>query len=178
MTGKRPAKNPGDVRIGVWPTPWGAMGGARSAKGLCELHLPHYQPHDLRELLAWHYPGAKVEDRAFDELADMCSAYFNGEVVDFTPVDCDLSAIGPFGRQILTACRRIPYGQTQTYTQLAHSADQSGKARPTAQAMGKNPTPLVIPCHRVVAAGGLGGFSTPGGVAQKSRMLKLERGVK
>ena len=167
-----------DLAIGTWPTAWGVMGGVWSCRGLVRLELPHYSMDDLRALLQWEHPGARQDDAALAGVAELCRAYFNGQAVDFTPVPCDLSALGPFGRTILTACRGIQYGQTRTYTQLALMAGQEGKARAAAQALGKNPIPLAIPCHRVLAAGGqLGGFSAPGGVDLKRRLLELERRV-
>lgn len=166
-----------DLVISVWPTAWGPMGGVRSPAGLCRLELPHYSADDLRALLQWEHPGCRVDDGALAEVANLCQAYFNGQPIDFSPVACDLSAIGPFGRTILNTCRQIGYGQTRSYTQLALMAGQpESKARPAAQALGKNPIPLVIPCHRVLAAGGgLCGFSAPGGIETKRRMLELEK---
>jgi methylated-DNA-[protein]-cysteine S-methyltransferase len=166
-----------DLVISVWPTAWGPMGGVRGAAGLCRLELPHYSNDDLRALLQWEHPGCRVDDAALDQVAQLCRAYFNGQPADFSAVACDLSAIGPFGRTILNTCRQIGYGQTRSYTQLALMAGQpESKARPAAQTLGRNPVPLVIPCHRVLAAGGgLGGFSAPGGIDLKRRMLDLER---
>ena len=164
-----------DEVVGTWPSPWGLMGGVRGPAGLRGIVLPHYAPQDLRDLLMWEHPGAREDLHAFAELADMCCDYFNGKLADFSSVACDLSTEGPFARRVLTACRQIPYGQTRTYTALAQMAGEHGKARPVAQALGKNPLALIIPCHRVVAAGGLGGFSAPGGPDLKARMIELER---
>jgi methylated-DNA-[protein]-cysteine S-methyltransferase len=153
------------------------MGGVRSAAGLCRLELPYYSSDDLGALLQWEHPGSRVDDAALAEAAELCRAYFNGQPVGFSAVACDLSAVGPFGRAILNTCRQIGYGQTRSYTQLALMAGQpESKARAAAQALGRNPIPLVIPCHRVLAAGGgLSGFSAPGGVDLKRRLLELER---
>jgi methylated-DNA-[protein]-cysteine S-methyltransferase len=153
------------------------MGALRSPQGVCRLELPHYSNDDLRALLQWEHPSARADDTALTDLAELCRMYFNGQAVDFAAVACDLSAIGPFGQKILTTCRQIGYGQTRSYTQLALMAGQPGnKARPAAQALGRNPIPLVIPCHRVLAAGGgLSGFSAPGGIETKRRLLELEK---
>ncbi|MFW6153993.1 MAG: methylated-DNA--[protein]-cysteine S-methyltransferase [Planctomycetota bacterium] len=164
--------------IGAWPTAAGPMGGVRGPDGLRRIVLPHYAMSDLRDLLAWEHQGAAVDDDAFEDVADLCRAYFNRQTVDFGEVPCDLSTVGPFARRILAACRTIPYGQTRTYTQLALMAHEDSKQRAAAQALGANPLPLIIPCHRVVAAGGgLGGFTAAGGVELKKRLLDLERSV-
>jgi methylated-DNA-[protein]-cysteine S-methyltransferase len=166
-----------DLSYSVWPTAWGPMGAVRSPQGLCRLELPHYSKEDLRALLQWEHPGVRADDAAGAEVAELCRAYFNAQPVDFSAVACDLSAIGPFGQTILNTCRQIAHGQTRSYTQLALMAGQpETKARPAAQALAKNPVPLVIPCHRVLAAGGgLNGFSAPGGIELKRRLLELER---
>ena len=81
----------------------------------------------------------------------------------------------PFARRVLEACRRIPYGQTRSYAQLAAAAGSPGAARAVGRVMASNRVPLVIPCHRVVgSAGKLGGFSAPGGLETKRRLLDLE----
>ncbi|NQU75006.1 MAG: methylated-DNA--[protein]-cysteine S-methyltransferase [Planctomycetes bacterium] len=161
--------------LGTWSSPWGRMGGVYGPDGLRRIELPHYYPDDLLDLLKWEHPGARIDDAAFAELADLCSDYFNRRAVDFSTVRCDLSGCGPFAQKILTACRKVPYGQTRSYSALAGLAGEPGKARPAAQALGKNPIPLVIPCHRIVlAAGRLGGFSAPGGIQLKSRLIELE----
>ncbi len=161
----------GDLIFGAWPTAWGPMGGVRGAAGLVRIELPHYSSDDLKALLQWETPGARLDNSAFADVAQLCQDYFNGKNIDFSTVNCDLSSIGPFGRKILGACRQIAYGQTRSYTQLAMmSGEGENKARAAAQALAKNPIPLIVPCHRVLAAGGgLGGFSAPGGVDTKKR---------
>jgi methylated-DNA-[protein]-cysteine S-methyltransferase len=161
----------------VFATAWGPVGAIRSAEGLVRLELPHYSRDDLRALLQWEHAGAVADDAALADVAQLCQSYFNAQPVDFASVACDLSGIGPFGQTILNACRRIGYGQKRSYTQLALMAGQpESKARAAAQALGRNPIPLIIPCHRVLAAGGgLSGFSAPGGIDLKRRMLELEQ---
>ena len=102
--------------------------------------------------------------------------YFAGETVDFSDVPLDLRDQDAFFAQIYAALRRISWGQTTTYGALAKQLGAGPEAaRDVGQAMAKNPVPLIIPCHRVLAAGGkLGGFSAPGGAAAKIRMLELE----
>ena len=103
--------------------------------------------------------------------------YFAGERIDFSPIELDLSAVDPFRRSVYQALRKVGFGETVTYGELAKRA---GAAEPQAAqdvgvAMARNPVPLIIPCHRVLAAGGkLGGFSAPGRTEAKQQMLALE----
>ena len=108
---------------------------------------------------------------------DQAKRYFAGERIDFTPIDLDLSGVDPFRRAIYEALRRVGFGETVTYGELAKRAGASEPqaARDVGVAMARNPVPLIIPCHRVLAAGGkLGGFSAPGSVETKQHMLALE----
>ena len=102
--------------------------------------------------------------------------YFEGERVDFSCVRIDLGTLHELPRQIYAAAREIPWGGTSTYGSLAKAIGAGpDAARDVGQAMARNPVPLIIPCHRVLAAGGkLGGFSAPGGAVAKLRMLELE----
>ena len=86
---------------------------------------------------------------------------------------CDLTGLAPFSRSVLETLRKVPWGQTRTYGQLAEAAGQGAiAARAVGQTMGRNPLPIVIPCHRVLASDGLGGFA--GGTAAKRQLLALE----
>jgi methylated-DNA-[protein]-cysteine S-methyltransferase len=107
---------------------------------------------------------------------DAAKRYFDGEKVDFSDLVLDLGAQNDFFKQIYAAARRVDWGRTTTYGSLAKELGAGPEAaRDVGQAMAKNPVPLIIPCHRVLAAGGkLGGFSAPGGSATKQRMLEIE----
>ena len=88
--------------------------------------------------------------------------------MDFSSVAVDLEGVDLFRRAIYQAARKLGFGQTTTYGGLADAAGQPGKARETGEALGRNPVPIIVPCHRIVAAGGkIGGFSAPGGSATK-----------
>jgi methylated-DNA-[protein]-cysteine S-methyltransferase len=102
--------------------------------------------------------------------------YFEGEQTDFSGFRLDLGEQDPFFEQIYAAARRVGWGHTTTYGTLAKELGAGPEAaRDVGQAMAKNPVALLIPCHRVLAAGGkIGGFSAPGGSAAKIRMLALE----
>jgi len=110
-------------------------------------------------------------------LIERLKRYADGDEVDFGDVAIDQRHLTPFGRRIVQACRRIPAGQTRSYGELAAACGSPGAARAVGQVMAKNRYPLVVPCHRVLAAGGLiGGFSAPQGLAMKRRLLELESG--
>lgn len=85
-----------------------------------------------------------------------------------------------FERRVWEALRAIPYGETRTYGEIAATVGASGPfaARAVGRAVGRNPIPIIIPCHRVLAAGGIGGFSAPGGVRTKRALLALEADVR
>jgi len=100
-------------------------------------------------------------------------SYFAGQKVSFSRYPVDLQGQPPFYRKALLAARRIRYGESWSYALLAAAAGSPRAARAVGQAMANNPLPLVIPCHRIVAAGGtLGGFG--GGLALKRQLLSLE----
>ena len=101
--------------------------------------------------------------------------HLEGDAQDFRDVAVDLDGVTAFFRQVYDATREIPAGQTRTYGEIAKEAGQPGAAQEVGQAMAKNPVPIIVPCHRVSAAGGkLGGFSAPGGPATKAKLLALE----
>jgi methylated-DNA-[protein]-cysteine S-methyltransferase len=102
--------------------------------------------------------------------------YFAGEETDFSGIELDLGEQDPFFKQVYAAARRVGWGRTTTYGTLAKELGAGPEAaRDVGLAMSRNPVALIIPCHRVLAAGGkVGGFSAPGGSAAKVRMLELE----
>ncbi|CAL1241613.1 methylated-DNA--[protein]-cysteine S-methyltransferase [Candidatus Methylocalor cossyra] len=109
------------------------------------------------------------------ELVGRIQRHLSGQLEDFRDVEVELGSAGRFAREVYAAARAIPAGQTRSYGAIAEALARPGAARAVGQALGKNPVPLIIPCHRVLAAGGRpGGFSAPGGIATKSRLLALE----
>ena len=94
---------------------------------------------------------------------------------DFLDVALDVSHMTVFQRAVTQSCRRIPTGETCSYGELAALAGHPGAARAVGRVMATNRFPLIVPCHRVVAAGGaIGGFSAPNGIAMKQRLLRPE----
>jgi methylated-DNA-[protein]-cysteine S-methyltransferase len=101
--------------------------------------------------------------------------HLHGDVQNFLDIIVDLDATGPFARQVYEAVRKIPAGRTRSYGELAAEMSRPTASRAVGQALGRNPIPLIIPCHRVLARGNdLRGFSAHGGVETKARMLKIE----
>jgi methylated-DNA-[protein]-cysteine S-methyltransferase len=161
----------------VLETVIGFMAIAWSEKGLIRLCLPERSREAVERRLFRHggvsastgQPGWVVE------LIASIEAYAAGDDVDFSGVPVDLGGVDDFRLAIYDAARKLGFGETTTYGELAKRAGHSGLARETGAALGANPVPLVIPCHRILAAGGkIGGFSAPGGSATKEKMLAME----
>ncbi|MCL5808017.1 MAG: methylated-DNA--[protein]-cysteine S-methyltransferase [Deltaproteobacteria bacterium] len=101
--------------------------------------------------------------------------HLHGDLQDFQDINLELDGVGPFGRQVYEEARKIPAGRTMTYGALARKINRPTASRAIGQALGKNPIPLIIPCHRVLASGNKsGGFSAHGGVTTKARLLAIE----
>jgi methylated-DNA-[protein]-cysteine S-methyltransferase len=162
----------------LWPTAWGPVGATATAKGISSFLLPHYGLDDLEQLMGWENPNATRSDEPFEAMIELTRQYFNARMVDFSPLEPDLPKANSFTGVVLRACREIPFGQTMSYSQLAKKIKRPDAARAVATALGKNPLPLVIPCHRVTYADGrCGGFSAAGGPELKQRMLLHEANV-
>ena len=109
------------------------------------------------------------------ELIKRVKLHFKGQAQDFRDVDLDVETAGDFSKQVYEAARAIPSGRTVTYGQLAEASGHPGAARAVGQVMSRNPIPLIIPCHRVLASGSKpGGFSAYGGLDTKTKMLNVE----
>lgn len=161
----------------LFDTAFGPCGIAWSDDGLTRLQLPERTDSDTEARIRAASGAAKARPpAAVRAIVDDMRRYFSGEAVDFAATVLDLSTVSAFIRSVYGTARDIPWGTTTTYGDLAKRAGAPGAARVIGQAMAKNPVPIVIPCHRVLASGGkLGGFSAFGGVVQKERLLTLER---
>lgn len=103
-------------------------------------------------------------------------AILRGERPDCEGIALDLSAASGFERRVYAAARAIPAGRTMTYGELAAEIGDPGAGRAVGAALGANPFPILVPCHRILASGGKsGGFSAPGGTRTKFRLLQIER---
>jgi len=127
-------------------------------------------------------PGAATGDPAPDwvvAVARRVAAHLEGAADPLTDVPLDLAGCPPFHARVYDVLRGVGPGQTVTYGELAARVGSPGAARAVGQAVAKNPWLLLVPCHRVLGAGGrMGGFSAPGGVATKRRLLSLEGAIR
>jgi methylated-DNA-[protein]-cysteine S-methyltransferase len=113
-----------------------------------------------------------------ERVAQLLKRFSAGEPVDFDDITVSLSGMTHFQKRVVTACRGLGWGETASYGELAVRVGHPGAARAVGTVMRKNRVPLIVPCHRVLAAGGqLGGFSAPAGLTMKRRLLALEEGV-
>lgn len=162
----------------VFETASGFCAIAWNATGITRFQLPTHTAEaterNLRRRLPAATPGTPPPDVA--SVIAAAQRYFAGEPVDFSDVRLDLDGQDEFFQRIYAALRRVGWGRTTTYGTLAKELGAGPEAaRDVGEAMARNPVPLIIPCHRVLATGGkLGGFSAPGGSATKIRMLELE----
>lgn len=162
----------------VFETALGFCGIAWNGVGITRFQLAGRSASETEHVLLRRTPRAQP-DTPSPVVAGVIAAvgrYSGGEAIDFSDVPIDLAEQDAFFQRIYAALRRVGWGCTTTYGSLAKEAGAGPEAaRDVGRAMAKNPVPLIIPCHRVLAAGGkLGGFSAPGGTDSKRRMLELE----
>ena len=155
----------------------GPVGLAWSADGVCRVALPERDRARMEMRFAARLGGAGPAEppAGIAQAIELIKRYAEGETVDFASVPIDLDGADLFRRAIYRAARELGFGETTTYGGLADAAGHPGKARETGEALGRNPVPIIVPCHRIVAAGGkIGGFSAPGGSSTKEKLLALE----
>ncbi|HEY0412900.1 MAG TPA: methylated-DNA--[protein]-cysteine S-methyltransferase [Allosphingosinicella sp.] len=132
----------------------------------------------MRARLAARWPGAAeaTPPPVVAAAIGLIVRLLDGEKVDLHGIALDLAGASELERKVYEAALRIPCGQVRTYGEIAAEIGAPGAAQAVGTALGRNPIPIVVPCHRVLAGGGKsGGFSAPGGVATKFRMLEIER---
>jgi methylated-DNA-[protein]-cysteine S-methyltransferase len=162
----------------IFETTSGFCGIAWSDAGITRFQLPARSAEGTERMMRRRAPGAEpgVPTPMVGEAVASVRRYFEGNETDFAQLALDLDGQDEFFKRVYAAARRIKWGHTTTYGALATELGGGPEtARDVGQAMASNPIPLIIPCHRVLAAGGkIGGFSAPGGAATKIRMLGLE----
>jgi len=151
--------------------PVGIVGGE---SGLRRVYLPERTVGGLRRRIKRDFPDADERAALLPRVADGLKRYFAGEAVAFdVPLDWD--GASTFERAVWGACAQVRYGETATYQELGERVGRPRAGRAVGSAMARNPLPIVVPCHRVLRSdGGLGGYSGPGGVAFKRRLLEME----
>jgi methylated-DNA-[protein]-cysteine S-methyltransferase len=171
-------KKPATIGYTLFDTAFGVCAIAWSSRGVVRLALPERTAAETETRIRRQAgTSARVQPpRTIALVIGKVQRYFEGEAVDFSRVAVDLSAEPDFERQVYKALRGVSWGLTVSYGELALLAGSPRAARAVGRAMAKNPLPVIVPCQRVLAAGGaIGGFSAHGGRTTKQRMLALER---
>jgi methylated-DNA-[protein]-cysteine S-methyltransferase len=156
----------------------GPIGIAWGPRDVVGLQLPEGSEAATRNRLARRYPesAAATPPAAVQAVIDAIGELLSGEAVDLGFVGLDLDGVSDFDRRVYETARNIPFGHTLTYGEIARQIGEPGAARVVGKTLGANPFPIVVPCHRVLGAGGrAGGFSAHGGVETKMRILSIER---
>ena len=164
------------IKYVIFKTKWGYFGLAGTESALCRTQLPGPEPEKIESCLLKNLPDAQFDGTYFKTLQKHITAYFEGSCVNFSPdIPIILDEPGVFSCKVLKTCRKIKFGQRITYAGLAKKAGRPDASRAVGNIMANNPLPLIIPCHRVIRTDGkMGGFSAPGGISLKKRMLTLE----
>jgi methylated-DNA-[protein]-cysteine S-methyltransferase len=162
----------GELKYTISNTGMGWVGILGSSRGLVSTTLPFPSAREARQQLGDRVKGAIRSDDSFADLLKRLRSYFAGQRVSF-PHKLDPSPASAFQRRVWEITRLIPYGETRSYSWVAEQLGKDGAVRAVGRALGKNPLPVIIPCHRVVEKSGrLGGYS--GGVERKKELLRLE----
>ncbi len=159
-----------DTAIGACAVAWGE-------RGLKGVQLPESDAAKTRARMTRRFPDIVEADPPGDvrDAIAAITALVGGETRDLGAIALDMDDVAHFPRGVYEIARTIPPGQTLTYGEIATRLGDPLQARAVGEALGRNPFAIVVPCHRVLAAGGkLGGFSANGGVVTKLRLLEIE----
>jgi methylated-DNA-[protein]-cysteine S-methyltransferase len=164
----------------IRPSSLGWFGIAADAEGVCFVTIGHPTKASARERLEQEgcaiVPPSEVP-LWLEQAAGQIAAYLDGDPVDFSGIPLSLPRLTNFQQNVVEALRRVGYGRTLSYADLARLAGRPGAARAVGNVMRTNRLPLLVPCHRVIGAGNrLGGFSAPSGVTLKAALLQMELG--
>jgi methylated-DNA-[protein]-cysteine S-methyltransferase len=165
------------TNFALFDTAIGACGIVWGEGGIVGMQLPESRADQARARLAKRYPGAAeaAPPAEIEHVIADVAALLKGEGKDLTDVPLDMSEVPDFERKVYEIARTIPPGRTLTYGDIAVRLGDKALSRDVGAALGRNPFPIVVPCHRVLGAGGkTGGFSARGGVDTKMKMLQIE----
>jgi methylated-DNA-[protein]-cysteine S-methyltransferase len=161
----------------LFDTPIGRCGIAWGPRGIIGLQLPEDNDRAATARLRRRFPALAMADPPEPVAAAIAriAAFLAGGPDDFLDLALDYETTGEWDRAVYESARSIPAGTTITYGALAGRVGDPGLARAVGQALGRNPWPIVVPCHRITAADGrMGGFSAPGGTTTKLKLLEIE----
>jgi methylated-DNA-[protein]-cysteine S-methyltransferase len=166
-----------DLSLTLFQTAIGCCGVVWSARGIAGVQIAEKSEQAARTRIMRRYPGAHEAAPPPDvrrAITDIV-ALLNGQAKDLNYVALDTDGVPDFNRRVYDVARTIRPGATLSYGEIAVRLGDRNLARDVAQALSQNPFPIIVPCHRVLAAGGkMGGFSAPGGVRTKLRLLSIE----
>ena len=168
----------GSPAFTLFESPIGDCAVVWGERGLIGVYLPEADPQATRARIRHRFRGAieAAPPPDVQTAIDAISELLHGGDNDLRSVDIDMSRLPEFNQQVYAIARAIPPGRIRTYGEIAAELGDPLLARAVGQALGANPFPIVVPCHRVMAAGGKsGGFSAPGGLVTKLKLLELER---
>ena len=161
-----------ELSYAIFDTAAGWMSVLGSPAGLLRTTLPQSSADDARQALGASITRADESPRHFQDLIERFQTYFRGQKIAF-PDRLDFGKATSFQRRVWEAARLISYGETRSYGWIAVQIKNPGAARAVGQALGRNPLPVIVPCHRVLSGNGeLGGFT--GGLEVKKRLLTQE----
>jgi methylated-DNA-[protein]-cysteine S-methyltransferase len=166
-----------ELHFALFETAIGRCGIVWSERGIVAVRFPERGESAVRNRITQRFPHAheapppEKTQRAIDDIV----ALLGGEPRDLRHIEIDLGDAPDFNRRVYEVTRAIPPGKTLSYGEVAERLGDRNLARDVAQALGQNPVPIIVPCHRVMAAGRkTGGFSAPGGVQTKLKLLSIE----
>lgn len=165
------------VGFALFDTAIGPCGIAWNGRGVVGMQLPEGREQETRARLLQRFPDARqvAPPPEIERARDGILALLQGQDSDLAAITLDMDRVPPFHRRVYEVARAIPPGTTLSYGDIAARLDAHGAARAVGQALGRNPFAIIVPCHRVLAAGGkLGGFSANGGIVTKLRLLSIE----
>ncbi|HEX2654370.1 MAG TPA: methylated-DNA--[protein]-cysteine S-methyltransferase [Xanthobacteraceae bacterium] len=166
-----------DHGLTLFDTAIGRCGIAWGPRGITAVQIPEANDDATRARLRHKCPGAQeiAPPPEVRRVMDDVVALLQGEAIEFADVELDLEGVSDFSRRVYEITRSIPPGSTLTYGEIAKRLGAPDQAQAVGVALGKNPIPIIVPCHRVLAAGGkVGGFSANGGITTKRRLLWIE----
>jgi methylated-DNA-[protein]-cysteine S-methyltransferase len=161
----------------LFDTTLGRCGIAWGRRGVVGVQLPEANAVATRERVRRRFPDGREGPPPPDmqRVLEGIVTHLRGKASDLSAVAVDMDRVPPFHRRVYEAVRTIPAGTTVSYGDIAARLGARGCARAVGRALGRNPFAIIVPCHRVLAAGGkLGGFSADGGIATKLRLLSIE----